>query len=69
MAKDFASITVAVFRCVAALLLGVLNCLPSAVTSRYLLPGRGWLPSSGYGKEPGAVVVPAGGGLMPSSPQ
>src|SRR5487761_521153 len=38
------------------------------VTSRYLLPGRGWLPGSGYGKEPGAVVVPAGGGLVPPPP-
>ncbi|MGZ3584974.1 MAG: hypothetical protein ACXVCT_19720, partial [Ktedonobacterales bacterium] len=48
--------------------LSVLNCLPGAVTWRYLLPGRIWLPGAGYGKEPGAVVVPAGGGLVPSSP-
>ena len=32
------------------------------------LPGRGLLPGSGYGEEPGAVVVPAGDGLVPPSP-
>ena len=63
-----ACITVAVFRRVAVLLLSVMDCLLGAVTSRYLLPGRSWLSGSGYGKEPGAVVVPAGGGLVPSSP-
>src|SRR5690348_15652763 len=31
-----------------------------------LLSGRGWL--SCRGEEPGAVVVPSGGGLMPPSP-
>jgi hypothetical protein len=46
--------------------LSVLNRLRVVVTSRYLLPGRSWLPGSGQGKEPGAVVVPAGGGLVPS---
>src|SRR5712691_9980439 len=63
-------ITVAIFRRVAVLLLSVMDCLLGAVTSRYLLPGRSWLSGSGYGygKEPGAVVVPAGGGLVPSSP-
>ena len=49
--------TVAVFRCVAALLLGVMLCTPDVVTLRHRLPGRGLLPGSGYGEEPGAVVL------------
>src|SRR5438309_105427 len=33
-----------------------------AVTLRYLLPGRAGLAGAGCGEEPGAVVVPSGGG-------
>ena len=42
--------------------------LRTLVTLRHRLPGRGLLPGSGYGEEPGAVVVPAGDGLAPPSP-
>ena len=59
--------TVAVFRRVTALPLGVMLCAPEVVTLRHLLSGRGLLPGSGYGEEPGAVVVPAGDGLVPPS--
>src|SRR3974377_1795857 len=60
--------TVAVCRRVAALLLSLTYCPLDVVTLRPLLPGRGWLSWTGR-EEPDAVVVPAGGGLVPSSPQ
>ncbi len=63
--KSPLSTTVAVFRRVAALLLGVMLCAPDVVTLRHHLPDRGLLPGSGYGEEPGAGVVPAGDGLVP----
>ena len=66
--STLASTTVAVFRCVIVLLLSVMRggvvWLP-CVTS---FPGWGWLPGPGRGCEPGAVVVPAGGALVASSP-
>ena len=57
-------ITVAVFRRVAAGQLSVMFGGLGVVTLRYRLPGRGLLPGTGYGEEAGAVVVPAGGGLV-----
>ena len=63
-----AGITVAVFRRVVVLPFSVMLCALDVVTLRYRLPGRGLLPGSGYGEEPGAVVVPAGDGLVPPSP-
>src|SRR3974390_3376313 len=59
--------TVAVFQCVAALPLSVMPWLADGVTFRHLLPGRCWLPGPG-GEQPGAVVMPAGDGLVQPSP-
>ena len=60
--------TVAIFRSMAVLALGVMFCAPEVVRLRHRLPGCGLLPGSGYGEEPGVVVVPAGNGLVPPSP-
>ena len=60
--------TVVVFLCVAVLPLSVMSRLAAGATFRHLLPGRGWLPGPG-GEQPGAVVMPAGDGLVQPSPE
>ena len=59
--------TVPVSRSVTGLSLRVIPCRQGMATLSYLLSGRRCLSGSGDGLESGAVVVPAGSGLVESS--
>jgi DNA-binding LacI/PurR family transcriptional regulator len=59
--------TVQVSHSVTSPSLRVMGCLWGMATLRYLLSGRWCLSGSGDGLESGAVVVPAGSGLVESS--